>query len=98
MRIVSVNLGEPGTVIRGTLRTWDLIEAFTDELYRLDTEAYDDVMQELSGLDQSNDNEDLDWFLNEVLFDKLNEYAPDGYYFGAHPGDGSDFGFWEFEE
>ena len=31
------------------------------------------------------------------LFDVMNGYAPEGYYFGAHPGDGSDFGFWPIE-
>lgn len=37
-------------------------------------------------------------FLLEELFDYLNDIAPEGCYFGAHPGDGSDFGFWEAEE
>lgn len=34
---------------------------------------------------------------NEVvvtLIDTLNDLAPDGTYFGAHEGDGSDFGWW----
>lgn len=28
------------------------------------------------------------------LIDLLNAFAPRGHYFGAHEGDGSDFGFW----
>lgn len=32
------------------------------------------------------------------LQDKLNELAPDGYRFGAHEGDGADFGFWLVDE
>ena len=36
-------------------------------------------------------------YLYEVLFRWMDKIAPPGYYFGAHPGDGSDFGFWEIE-
>jgi hypothetical protein len=39
--------------------------------------------------DSEDAAEDLDW-----LQDQLNEYAPDGHWFGAHPGDAADFGFW----
>lgn len=28
------------------------------------------------------------------LIDLLNEDLPEGMYFGAHPGDGSDYGYW----
>jgi len=33
-----------------------------------------------------------------VLMDSLDSFAPPGMQFGAHPGDGSDFGWWPVEE
>ncbi len=32
------------------------------------------------------------------MINALNEVCPDGIYFGAHYGDGADFGFWEISE
>jgi len=59
-----------------------------DELGRIER------AMDASGYFNSDDADfDLEW-----LFDQLDEFAPDGHYFGAHPGDGSDFGFWEHEE
>lgn len=37
-------------------------------------------------------------FLNETLWDVMDELSPEGFYFGAHPGDGSDYGYWEIED
>lgn len=37
-------------------------------------------------------------YVLEELFDLLDELSPPDHYFGAHPGDGADFGWWKAEE
>ena len=44
------------------------------------------------------ESEAMSYILNETIWDAMQEIAPDGYYFGAHPGDGCDYGFWQCEE
>jgi len=100
-----------GTIIHATLRPQDLIPAFIEELKRLDrrklVSIFENEEREVGhlllgtmGIDEDHewwDSEDCACLLNETLFDALNEYAPVGCYFGAHFGDGSDFGFWPHE-
>jgi hypothetical protein len=43
-------------------------------------------------------NETVSWILNEDIWDYMNSIAPEGMYFGASEGDGSDYGYWFSEE
>lgn len=85
----------PGTVICGTLRTEDLINAFVDFLNQHEHPA----MSRFSLIaEASKEDEHASWFLHEDLFPAMDDLSPEGHYFGAHPGDGSDFGYWRIEE
>jgi len=42
------------------------------------------------------ETESCAWLIDE-MFDVINEASPDGYVFSAHPGNYSDFGFWNIE-
>ena len=96
---------ELGTLIHGTLRSEDLLQAFASELYRLaggtgEGDQPQGIINEAMDLLDNASEEKFEEFASELvteLMDALNEYAPDGYYFGAIEGDGSDFGFWADE-
>jgi hypothetical protein len=88
-----------GTVSHGTMKASDLVPAFIYEL-RAQTPTRRAHLSLCARIEKAIDScadydlsEDIDFDLEE-LFDALNEYAPEGFYFGAHPGDGADFGFW----
>ena len=91
---------ELGTLIHGTLRDEDLLTAFADELVRLGGTVTQDLRDLINACEQDNwelsddMQEEVSFAINETLINKLNEYAPPHTYFGAHEGDGSDFGFW----
>lgn len=74
-----------GTVSHGTLRPEDLIEAFGAALDHMDPENYRALSTSISP---------IDWELVIEYIEALDALAPEGFYFGAHEGDGSDFGFW----
>lgn len=81
---------QPGTVIHGTLRPEDLVPAFLDCLEALDPKAANELRHNIPeyGTDEMME------FLNEDLWDALNLHAPPHHYFGGHPGDPADIGFW----
>ena len=97
-----------GTVPRGTLRPYDLFHAFADALSVVHPEAYQQAMFPACGFHLVRgdvvDDENHPWWKTDdaldvvdMLSEALNEAAPKGYYFGAHPGDRSDLGFWKEE-
>ena len=101
-------VAQPGSVIHATLRNQDLIPAFLQKFGELDFKAMDSFLRKRDALREAlyeltNGKETTYWQLEEAiddsndLVDILNAYAPEDHYFGSHPGDGSDFGFWEYE-
>lgn len=90
------------SVSSGTHLQEDLIPAFEGVLEQcgVTLERPAAVTKLLEADDELTDAEfeEVNWYLNEDLFNALDEIAPEGCYFGAHPGDGADFGFWSCED
>ncbi len=87
-----------GTLSCGTMRSADLIPTFVAELHRLGSghaalAAIEERMEQPGYYESEEAGWDLEW-----LFTDLDGFSPEGYYFGAHPGDGADYGFWEIWE
>jgi len=101
-----------GTVSRATMRTQDLVPAFVEVLEKHSPEhwyatktaftvEFNMVYREFLELPDDDprwSSEALMYILNEDIWEAMQEIAPDGYYFGASKGDGSDYGYWRIEE
>ena len=97
-----------GTESHATMRAEDLIPTFTYSLKsyatisrignvsRKDRKNHLALVRDIEARTEvagyyESDNADYDL---DSLFDALCEYAAPYFYFGAHPGDGSDYGYW----
>lgn len=95
-----------GSVSTGTLRTPDLLRRFADELERVlpfnSREVVADARNCASEIDADPGhpgNNDCGVEIVSELIDQLNTIAGrEGMYFGAHEGDGADFGYWKAED
>lgn len=97
-----------GSISHGTLRPADLIPEFVSECYQRNPKMStwgDDVAElykVMRALDVVEDDAFTDAFYEseyasgmvETLVEALNRNLPPFWYFGTHPGDGSDFGYW----
>lgn len=91
-----------GTVSKATHRNEDIIPSFLEELKRLD-EGNDFFKAEIKETESfikraKKDraiwtSDEAQWTIEDLQYG-LEEYAPPYCYFGAHEGNGSDFGFW----
>lgn len=100
---------QPGGLIHGTMRPEDLIPFFMDTLASLNPDAHSTLKKDYSDLLQymTEHPDELPpvgdplfddvGFLLEALFDELDFVSPKGYSFGAHVGDGADYGWWPDE-
>ena len=103
-----------GSVSHATLRNEDLIPTFLQTLdsiiedLRVGTDEdkilAEQVAEEIAEIEADLESKP-DYFKSEgadhdlqTLMMELDTLAPDGYYFGAHPGDGADIGFWPVED
>lgn len=89
-----------GSISTATLRNQDLVPLFLNTLKETDRTAYEKVVtcSALKALTLEDDDvwwqSDDSFALLDSLFDALDESSPPYFHFGAHEGDGADFGWW----
>lgn len=94
-------ISEMGAISQATLREIDLYNNLTGFLctfpllkqwFSLSGKEIEDKVFSYGELDE------IAYDVYEELFPALDSLAPEDYYFGAHPGDGACFGYWECEK
>lgn len=90
-----------GSIIRGSMLEEDLIPTLMAELEDLDPKAARKLREQevrWEVLSFEDEYRARCYWLMDKLFYALNECAPPLCYFGEHPKDSSDFGFWFSED
>jgi len=94
-----------GTISHGTLLIEDLLPTFLEVIDEHDCRKFQEIVGESPIPESAKQHPDDPWWLSEAAedmldaaFDALDEMAPSGLFFGAHPGNSSDFGFWPIED
>lgn len=105
----SIKRNPVGSISTGTLRAYDLFQSFSRELRHRDPVGWHQAFDVTCGFgplpseaetDESHpfwESEDSDHLI-EMLTEALEGCAPEGFYFGSHPGDGADFGYWSVDD
>lgn len=101
--------GDIGSISHGTMRWEDLIPEFASTLKDLAERQkkaapsfkndFTDILKQADYVCENEHQTDIDPY--DVLYelmDYLGEFSPPFCYFGAHEGDGSDYGFWPLNE
>ena len=96
-----------GSISCGTTLAEDLIPVFIEELEGLArangprrNKRYLDFVREVSDRMDTEEyfQSDQAGYDLDTLIDMLNDFAAPKYYFGAHLGDGADYGFWRVDD
>ena len=87
-----------GSISTGTLRTEDLLQRFADTLKACGSTSNEianayDFVNAIEPEDNPEGNPDAQLIM-DLLWEALEAMCPPFIYFGTHPGDGADFGFW----
>ena len=84
------------TISEGTTNPHELIVTFTNFIKtQIPPETFDEFQKQNPLMfNASLTDEDASWVLSD-LFDMMDEFAPDDFYFGSHPGDGALYGYWQ---
>jgi hypothetical protein len=95
---------QAGSVSWGTMRWQDVGDQMLDAL-EYDGINVDKLVCEFAIYLEADERDALteamqdaiEWLVWDEIWNLMADNAPDGCYWGAHPGDGADFGYWADE-